>query len=446
MSQIEAGREREEAKPAVRLRRAERRQVAMVVQCLDDLVGPTHPVRMVMAVVEKLDVSGFCEPIQAREGQAGRDATDPQLLVALWLYACIRGMGSARELARRCEESAPFRWLLGGVTVNHRLLSDFRSDHGKALDELFTQVIATLVDKDVVQVNRVSQDGVRVRVSAGASSFRREERLQKLLEEAKQHVKELGKQLESPAQAAGLSARQKAARRRAAKEKQQRLEQAIAQLPELKQKQEEAAKRAGQGKCGQKIRDKELRVSTTDAETRKMKMANGGFNPAVNVQLASDTASRAIVGVEVSNEGYDSAGLSEPMREQVEKRTAGKIQQHLMDGGYLRTEDIEQAHEQGVQLFVPPKPARKPQNRGHELEPKRGDSKAVQAWKQRMASEEGKQIYKERAATSETVNADLRSYRGLTQITVRGLNKIKCVALWCALAYNVMHFGRVLMT
>jgi Transposase DDE domain len=99
-----------------------------------------------------------------------------------------------------------------------------------------------------------------------------------------------------------------------------------------------------------------------------------------------------------------------------------------------------------VQLFVPPKPARKPQNRGHELEPKGGDSKAVQAWKQRMASEEGKQIYKERAATSETVNADLRSYRGLTQITVRGLNKIKCVALWCALAYNVMHFGRVLMT
>src|SRR5260370_37503841 len=137
------------------------------------LGGPPLQVRRVMAGVENLDVWGFGEPIQAREGQAGRDATDPQLLVALWLYACIRGMGSARELARRCEESAPFRWLLGGVTVNHRLLSDFRSDHGKALDELFTQVIATLVDKDVVQVNRVSQDGVRVRVSAGASRFRR---------------------------------------------------------------------------------------------------------------------------------------------------------------------------------------------------------------------------------------------------------------------------------
>ena len=441
-----AGQEAQEAKPEVRLRRAERRQIAMVVQCPDDLVGPSHAVRMVMAVVEKLDVSGFCEPIKAREGQAGRDATDPQLLVGLWLYACIRGIGSARELARRCEESAPLRWLCGGVSVNHRLLSDFRSDHGAALDGLFTQVIAALVDQEVVQVSRVSQDGVRVRVSAGASSFRREEGLQKLLEEAKRHVEELQQQLESPAQAAGLSARQKAARRRAAKEKQQRLEQAIAQLPELKKKQEEAAKRAGQGKCGQKIRDKELRVSTSDAETRRMKMPNGGFNPAVNVQLATDTASRAIVGVEVSNEGYDSADLSEAMRQQVEKRTAGKIQQHVMDGGYLRKEDIERAHEQGVELFVPPKPAKNPQNRGRELEPKRGDSEAVLAWKQRMANAEGKQIYKERAATSETVNADLRSYRGLTQITVRGLNKAKCVALWCALAYNVMHFATRLIT
>lgn len=441
-----AGQEAQEAKPAVRLRRAERRQVAMVVQCPDDLVGPSHPVRMVMAVVENLDVSRFSEPIKAREGLAGRDATDPQLLVGLWLYACIRGIGSARELARRCEESAPFRWLCGGVSVNHRLLSDFRSDHGAALDALFTQVIAALVDKEVVQVSRVSQDGMRVRVSAGASSFRREERLQKLLAEAQRHVEELHQQLESPALAAGLSARQKAARRRAAQEKQQRLEQAIAQLPELQRKQAEAAKRAGQGKCGQKIRDKELRVSSSDAEARRMKMANGGFNPAVNVQLATDTGSRAIVGVEVSNEGYDSADLSAPMRQQVEKRTGGKIQQHLLDGGYLRTEDIEQAHEQEVELFVPPKPARNPQNRGRELEPKPGDSEAIRAWKQRMASEEGKQIYQERAATSETVNADLRTYRGLTQITVRGLNKIKCVALWCALAYNVMHFGRVLMT
>ena len=441
----EVNRERAEAQAAVRLRVPERRQMAMVVQCPDDLVPAQHPARVVMAVVETLDLSRFSEPIKAREGVAGRDATDPRLLVGLWLYACIRGIGSARELARRCEESAAFRWLCGGVTVNHRLLSDFRGDHGAALDELFTQVIASLVDKELVSVSRVSQDGVRVRVSAGAGSFRREQRLQKLLAESKQHVEELRRQLECPEYSAALSARQRAARQRAAQEKQQRLEQAIAQLPELKQKQAEAAQKAGQGKRGHQIREKQVRVSASDAEARVMKMPNGGFNPACNVQLATDTESRAIVGVEVSHEGSDSAGLSEPMRAQVEQRSGRKIDQHLLDGGYLRIADLEHAHEQGVELFVPPKPARQPRRRGRELEPKPGDSAAVRAWKRRMASAAGQEIYRQRAATSETVNADLRSYRGLTQLTVRGMAKAKCVALWCALAYNVMHFGAALL-
>jgi len=294
------------------------------------------------------------------------------------------------------------------VSVNHRLLSDFRTDHGEALDQLLTQVVASLVVRDVVKVSRVSQDGVRVRVGAGASSFRREARLEKLLEEAKRHVEELHRRLDSPASpAAAITARQAAARKRAAREKQERLQQAIAQLPELKRRQEEAARRAGQGERGKKIREKEPRVSTTDAEARVMKMPNGGYNPAVNVQLATDTASGAIVGVEVSNQGSDSAGLSAPMREQVEKRTGGKVEEHLLDGGYLRSEDLEEAHPQGVALFVPPKPARHPQRRGQELEPKAGDSAAVEAWKQRMKSEEGKQIYKQRAATSETVKRGL---------------------------------------
>jgi transposase len=391
-------------------------------------------------------LSGFQESIEAREGVAGRDATDPELLVGLWLYGCIRGIGSARELARRCEESAPFRWLCGGVTVNHRLLSDFRGDHSAALDELFTQVIASLVERGLVTVRRVSQDGVRVRVSVGAGSFRREERLQKLLAETKQHVVELGRQRESPGQLAGMTARQGARRKRALEEKQERLQQAMAQLPELKRQQEEAARRAGQGERGKKIREKELRVSTSDAEARVMKMPNGGFNPAVNVQLATDTASRAIVGVEVSSAGSDSAGLSEPMRRQVEERSGGKVEQHLLDGGYLRLEDIERAHGEEVELFMPPKPARKAEKRGHELEAKAGDSTAVAEWKQRMASAEGQEIYQQRASTSETVNADLRSYRGLTQLTVRGLTKIRCVALWCALAYNLMHFGKALLS
>src|SRR6202020_828045 len=240
MSQdTEVNREGAEVQPGVRLRVPERRQMAMVVQCPDDLVPAQHAVRMVMALVETLDLSGFSEPIRAREGVAGRDATDPRLLVGLWLYACIRGIGSARELARRCEESAAFRWLCGGVTVNHRLLSDFRGDHAAALDELFTQVIASLVDKELVSVSRVSQDGVRMRVSAGAGSFRREERLRKLLAESEKHVQELRQQFAEPEKLSVAAGRKKAVRRRVVQERKKRLEQALAQLPELKQRQQE---------------------------------------------------------------------------------------------------------------------------------------------------------------------------------------------------------------
>jgi transposase len=425
-----------------RLRRPERSQLSWVSQCADDLVGRDHPVRSIASVVEHLDLSGFYESIKARAGVTGRGRTDPQLLVALWLYGCVRGIGSARELARRCEESAPFQWLCGGVTVNHRLLSEFRTGHGKALDALFTQVIASLVDQNVVQVSRISQDGVRVRLSAGASSFRREDRLQELLHQAKEHVQQLAQQVDGGA-AAELSARQKAARKKAAEDRLRRLEKAMAQLPELKQKQAKAEKRAGEGKQGEQVRKRQPRVSTTDPEARRMKMPNGGFNPAVNVQLATDTSSRAIVGMSITDEGTDSVGLSTPMRKQVQKRTGKKVKQHLLDGGYMNREDIEKAGK--VELFMPPKTARLEKNRGKELEPKPRDTPAILAWKKRMASEEGKEIYKQRAATSETVNADLRTHRGLSQITVRGSAKIKCVVLWCVLAYNLFHFAHHLL-
>ena len=434
-----------EAAGEVRLRRPERRQMAWVPQCPDDWVPAGHGVRTVADVVAKLDLTAFQEAIRAREGVAGRDATDPELLVALWLYACIRGIGSARELARRCEESAPFRWLCGGVSVNHRMLSDFRTDHGAALDHLFTQVIASLVDQELVTVSRISQDGLRVRVSAGGASFRREGRLRKLLAESQKHVEELRRQVDEPEKLSAAAAQKKRAQRQAAQDRQRRLEQALAQLPELQQRQAERAERAGHGEYGQKIREKELRVSTTDPQARVMKMANGGYHPAFNVQLAGDPQSRAILGVEVSNQAYDSAGLSEPMREQVERRSGKKVRQQLLDGGYLRKRDIERAYEQGVELFVPPKGARTERNRGRELQAKRTDSAAIRAWKQRMASESGQAIYRQRASTSETINADLRTYRGLTQLTVRGLHKARCVALWCALAYNVMHFATALM-
>jgi len=434
-----------EGQPKPRLRRPDRRQMVLVPVCPDELVPPDHPVRTVAAVVATMDLSAFHASIQAVEGEPGRDATDPALLVSLWLYAAIRGEGSARRLAELCEESRPFQWLCGGVTVNHHLLSDFRVEHGDALDALFTDCIAALVEKGLVKVKRISQDGVRVRASAGAASFRREARLAELVEKARRHVAELRRQAQDPEYAAAVGARRRAARERAARARQQRLEEALAALPELKRRQDETARKAGHGERGRRIRSKEPRVSTTDAEARVMKMPNGGFNPAYNAQLATDTESRAIVGVDVTNEGSDGAGLSEPMRRQVETRSGRKVEEHLLDGGYLRTEDLERAHAEDVALFVPPKPARKAERRGRELEPRPGDSEAVRAWKERMHSDDGKEIYKERASTSETVNADVRCHRGLGPLPVRGLKKVRCVILWIALAYNVMHFGAALL-
>ena len=429
----------------------------MRICCDDDLIAQGHQARVIWGVVEKMDLSAFHEPIQAREGVCGRNATAPLLLIALWLYAATRGVGSARELARLCGEdgSKPYQWLCGGVSVNHHTLSDFRTDHADALDGLFTQVIASLVDKGIVKVSRISQDGTRVRACAGASSFRGEERLNKLLEEAKAHVAELRALLADPEKSATLTARQKSARERAAREKQEKLEAAIAQLPELKAKQEAAAKKAGNGKYGKKLKEQKPRVSTTDPDARNMKMGDGGFRPAVNAQFAVDTESRAIVGVDVSGEGSDK-GLAEPMREQVEERTGQKVEEHLYDGGFVTLEEIDKAAEAGVAVYAPvPKP-RDPAKAaaGTQFQPKRTDTPAQAAWRVRMGTEAAKEIYKQRASTVETVNADLKKHRGLVQFTVRGLKKVKCVALWCALdfgelsrtAYNLMHFGTSLMS
>jgi transposase len=424
-----------------RLRLPDRSQVRWDATSPDDLISPGHQARAVWAVVEAMDLSDLLASVKARDGVGGRDATDPRLPVALWLYATIRGVGSARELARLCAESKPFLWLCGGVTVNHHLLSDFRVGHAAVLDKLFTAAVASLVRQELVKVRRIGQDGVRVRACAGASSFRRKQRLEDLLKAAGEQVANTRALLEDPARSAGLSAKQKAARARAARERKERIERAIAALPALGEKQQKLAKKVAAKDKAKKL--KEPRASTTDADARVMKMANGGFNPALNFQFAVDTGSRAVVGVGVTSEGNDHH-QSEPMRRQVEQRTGQKVEEHLIDGGYLVKEEVERAAAEGVTVYVPPKPPRNKAGRGSEYEPMAGESEALTAWRARMGSDEGKEVYKERAATSETVNADFREHRGLNRLRVRGVGKANCVALWMALAYNVVHFGAAL--
>jgi transposase len=415
---------------APRLRQPDRQQMVLEPCCWEERLPADHPARAIWAVVERLDLSAFYRTIEARGSEPGRAATDPRLLVGLWLYAAVEGVGNGRQLSRLCEMHDAYRWLCGGVSVNYHTLNDFRVGHEKALDKLFTQVLATLMAHKVVQIKRISQDGTRVRASAGAKSFRRRSRLEMLLAEAKTHVEALKAQGDD---GPGESACRRAAQERAAQKRQERLEAALVEMKKL----EEIKARQPEGKPSKK---NEPRASTTDPEARRMRMGDGGFAPAYNVQIAADPQSRAIVGIEVTNHGTDH-GEDEPLRKQVECRTGGQVTEHLLDGGYVKRELIEEAAGQGVAIYAPLPLVGKG---GTPCTHNRTDTPGVTAWRQRMQTEAGRAAYKQRAAISETVNADLKTFRGLGSFAVRGLKKVRCVALWSALAYNIMHFAQVL--
>jgi transposase len=413
---------------APRLRCADRSQLLLRPVDLDATIAADHEARTIWRFVEQLDLSRFYAVIEAREGVAGRDATDPKLLVALWLYATTQGVGSARELARLCESHDAYRWICGGVSVNHHMLSDFRIDHGEAVDELFTQALAVMMKQGLVTLTRVAQDGTRVRASAGAASFRREPRLNDFLAKAKEQVEHTKQLADDP----GVTAREAAARRRAAHEREERIQKALAELP---------AARAAKAKNEQD----EARVSTTDPESRVMKMGDGGFRPAYNLQFASTTTEGVIVGVDVTNRGSDKSQML-PMLEQIERRTAQRPTEHLVDGGFVNLDAIAQAAQKGTLVYAPvPQPRKKGAPAGHEHEPKPDDPPAVAEWRKRMGTEAAKQTYKDRAATAELVNADLKAHRGL-MLPVRSLTKVLTLGIWYALAYNVMKWAALSAT
>lgn len=412
----------------VRVLLPNRRQVELRPVDLESLLPAGHRARLVWAWVEQQELGAFYAALKVREGGVGRSAIAPQILLALWLYATLEGVGSARQVARLTQEHDAWRWICGGVAVNHHTLSDFRVVHGEALDELLSTSVAALMDAGAVKLERVAQDGVRVRASAGAASFRRRPRLEEHLEQARQRVKDLKAQLDTdPGQA---SRRQVAARQRAQRELEQRLQGAIERLPELesiKQRQGKPAETA--------------RASTTDAEASVMKMPDGGYRPAYNTQFASDCNSQVIVGVEVSTSGSDMGQLA-PMVEQVGQRTGQTPLDWLVDGGFPAHEQLDAVAEQTTVYAPVPEPKKKDAAQAQAPEPdkhqpKPGDSAAVVKWRERMATPEAKEIYKLRAATAECVNAQARN-RGLQRLPVRGRAKVRCVALLFALAHNLM--------
>jgi transposase len=407
-----------------RFQAAVRNQVCFRSAALDDMIPQEHPVRVIWDYALKADLTPLYQQIKAVQRHAGRPPIDPRILFALWLYATTRGVGSARLLDELCRDKIDYQWICGDVSVNYHTLADFRRDHGGLLDDLLTQSVAVLMAEGLVDLERVAQDGMRVRASAGAASFRRKPTLEEALAEAGAQVEALRREREDDPKAA--NDRQQQARRRAAEERVARIAAALQRLPEL-----EAKKKPDE-------KDK-ARCSTTDPEATVMKMANGGFNPAYNIQFATDTKSQVIVGVDVVTVGSDQ-GQMEPMVHQIEERHGKVPEEYLVDGGFAKKEDIEavSAAETGCTVYAPVQKPKDPTVDPHA--PHAGESESVTAWRQRMGTEQAKAIYKDRAATAECVNA-LARQRGLVQLVVRGLAKVRAVALWHALAHNVLRMA-----
>jgi transposase len=421
------------AEGAPRVLMAERNQIELRAVDLDATIAIDHPARNVWAFVERLDLSALYGAIGSVEGRAGRAAIDPKILLALWLYATVDGVGSAREIERLSEVHDAYRWICGGVNVNHHTLSDFRCARLDLLDDWLTHSVAVLTEQDLVKLERVAQDGMRVRASAGAASFRRRSTLERCLEEARAQVQALKGEIEADPDASNR--RQRAARECAAEERQKRVAQALEQLAQVEEHKKKAAVAKKDHESEEQYKKRsEPRASSTDSEARVMKMADGGYRPAYNVQFSTTTDSQVIVGVDVNNIGSDQGQLS-PMLGQVEQRYEERPAQCLVDGGYARHDEIEQAQARGTTVYAPvPKPKDPTRDRYVALP---GDSQAIAQWRERMGTAAAKDIYKQRAATAECVNAIARG-RGLTQFLVRGLSKVKAVALWFAIAHNMM--------
>ena len=370
-----------------------------------------------------MDLTALEAGYRAVEHHPGRPPIDVRLLVALWLFATIEGVGSARQLARLCTDHKAYKWLCGGVAVNYHTLADFSTRHTAWLEEQLTWSVAVLRSAGLVELTRVGQDGLRVRASAGAGSFCGADKLEQAYQEARQHWQAVQAQArENPG---ALTARRQKAQQRAARERLERVEEARRQWRQVEAQREKHKKGDGP----------QARASTTDPDARRMKMPDGGFRPAYNVQFATALSGLVVLGVAATNAGTD-AGQMAPMVAQVKGRHGVTPQEWLVDGSYVSGEDITQVTEQGPTVYVPIKQEAKKLAEGRDPYAKtKGDTPAVAAWRQRMGTAEAKAKYKARGLC-EWTNAQVRGH-GLTQVLVRGLEKVRAVGLWHGLAVNV---------
>lgn len=407
-----------------RVSRPERRQREWAEYCLDETLPQNDIGRTVWNYVQMLDLSPLYAAIQVTENQAGRTAIAPEVLMALWLMATIDGIGSARQLDRMCQRDSRYRWICGRVSVNYHTLSDFRSQQAEFLEKVLVDSVAALMHQGLVPLETVAQDGMRVRASAGKSSFRRKPTLEELQQQAEEHLKRLKADNEDNSRTEA-DARRTAAQERAARERKERLDEALKQHQELAEKREKRKK--GDGAT--------TRVSTTDADARNMKMANGGFDPAFNVQFSTDAATQIIVGVDVTNEGTDGSEMP-PMLDTLEEQYGKRPDTCLVDSAFATKESVTEVEQKGTTVIGGIPRAGQLEKNGHDpYTAQRHDTPEYIRFRERMAQPESQELFKQRPKVAEFPNAVCRN-QGLRQFLVRGLQKVKAVALWHAIAFN----------
>ena len=411
------------SEPAVRYRVLDRTRRSEV--SLDEQLPADHPVRVVWDFVTRLDLSAFDRPTKAVEGHPGAPVIPAQLLFALWLFAIIDGTVSARRLGQLCQRDLPFQWLCGADPVNYHTLADFYSAHEPALRALFVEHVAALRQQDLIELHTVTLDGRKVSADASKDGARRAPTLQAHQEEARAHLQRLEA---ARNQEAALGPRRAAARRRGARERVERLERAL-EVVQRRQQQRRDSKRTDS-------KPEDARASATDPDAAKMKMPDGGYRLAYNVETVTDEATGLIVTVAVTDQGCDNGQLG-PLLEQVEQQQGQRPRRVLVDSGFADAEDIAALEGKGVEVLMPPRDEAKDQQAGRDpYARKRRDSDAVAAWRARMGTTAARAQYRRRAPVAEGVHAQQANH-GWRRLRLRGRVKAQAEAWWQALGHNL---------
>ena len=430
----------ESAMSEARVVRPDRRQLRWDMVDLEGLLPTEHRARIVWSFVESLDLSELYERIRSREGEAGRPAADPAVMLALWLYATVEGVGSARELERLAQSDAAYRWLAGGVPLNHHGLADFRVESVEVLDRLLTQSVTALIGEGLVRLAEIAVDGTKIRASASKTSFKTGEKLLKIEAAVAERLAALKQELTDDPGAS--TRRRQGARERAAREVQERARRARAALERLEAERKSRAKTHAKDEA----RKKAPKASTTDPEARSMRFPDGAIRPAYNAQIAAAPKEGVIVSIEVTDRRND-AGLAGPMVDDIARRYGRTPDRLLVDTSYATSEDIVAlaAHAGGpVEVYTPPPSERdnvKLASLARRRRKREREPACLKAWRERMASEAGQAIYALRKRI-ERINADRKNH-GFGFLAVRGLIKAKAHALWHALANNLVAAHRL---